>query len=53
MAIPIKSIPELKGKLASEFVKMATANVKKMHSVDFSKQAEKAKKIIEKFNNCI
>lgn len=48
MAIAIKQIPVLKGKVATNFVNKATANLEKKHTVDFSEQAKNAKKILEK-----
>lgn len=48
MAIAIKQIPVLNGKVASSFVKKANANVSKKHSVDFSAQAIIAKSIFSK-----
>lgn len=48
MAIAIKQIPVLKGKIASNFVKKADSNLKRKHSVDFSKETEDARKILAK-----
>tara|TARA_R110002051_G_scaffold70772_1_gene127511 strand:+ start:71615 stop:71770 length:156 start_codon:yes stop_codon:yes gene_type:complete len=48
MAIAIKQIPVLKGSVAKSFVQKATKNMEKRHSVDFTKQAANAKKILEK-----
>ncbi|WP_350289175.1 hypothetical protein [uncultured Croceitalea sp.] len=48
MAIAIKQIPVLKGKVAKSFTHKATKNLEKRHSVDFSEQAANAKKILEK-----
>lgn len=48
MAIAIKSIPVLKGKVASEFVKKADQRFKEKGSVDYSSQAALAAKILSK-----
>lgn len=48
MALEIKSIPVLKGELASAFVAKADANLAKKHTVDFSAQFNSAKKILDK-----
>jgi hypothetical protein len=48
MAIAIKSIPVLSGKLATSFVKSATDNFSKKSTVDFSKQINKANQILAK-----
>lgn len=48
MAIAIKQIPVLKGKVAKGFAKKATNNLEKKETVDFSKQAANAKKILKK-----
>lgn len=48
MAIAIKQIPVLRGKIASAFVKKADDNLAKKHSVDFSAQAKSAQNILAK-----
>ena len=48
MALEIKAIPVLKGKIASEFVKKADASLVKKHTVDFSAQFNCAKNILKK-----
>ena len=49
MAIQIKSIPILTGEVAARFLLKAEANEKgKKHSIDFTEQAIKAKKILSK-----
>ena len=48
MALEIKAVPELKGKIASAFVKKANANVAKKLLVDFSAQVKSAKNILDK-----
>ncbi|HTN38822.1 MAG TPA: hypothetical protein VL053_17195 [Arachidicoccus sp.] len=49
MAIAIKSIPVLKGKVAEEFDRKALKNfTKKKHTIDFTKQADIAAKILAK-----
>ena len=48
MAIAIKSIPVLKAKAAKAFTSTVTANTAKKSSVDFSKQANVASKILAK-----
>ena len=46
MALPIKSIPELIGKDAEIFIK--NADFEKANTIDFSKEVEISRKIIEK-----
>jgi hypothetical protein len=49
MALAIRSIPVLKGKAAKKFVEEAKKNLRShKHSIDFSKQASIAQKILEK-----
>jgi hypothetical protein len=48
MAIAIKSIPVLKHRTAKSFVKKANDSLSRRASVDFSKQLESAKRILEK-----
>lgn len=48
MALEIKSIPVLKGKIALAFVKKADANLAKKHTVDFSVQVNYGKNILAK-----
>lgn len=48
MAIAIKSIPVLKQRTAKSFVKKANDSLSRRASVDFSKQLESAKRILEK-----
>jgi hypothetical protein len=48
MAIAIKSIPTLTGKVAEAFVRKATTTAKRKGSIDFSKQVLTANKILEK-----
>ena len=48
MAIPISSIPALKGKEALAFVEAAENNYKKRGSVDFSDKILIANKILKK-----
>ncbi|MBZ4043366.1 hypothetical protein [Flavobacterium hibisci] len=50
MAIAIRQIPVLKGKIASVFNKKAEDAIAKKHTVDFSAQSAVAKKILEKAN---
>ena len=47
MAITIRQIPVLKGRVASRFTEKADASTVKKHSVDFSAQSSIAKKILE------
>lgn len=46
MALPIKSIPELTGKAARRFIKISDSTKKGV--IDFSKQVEISRKIIDK-----
>ncbi len=46
MALPIKSIPELIGREAEIFIK--NADFAKANTIDFSKQVEISRKIIDK-----
>ncbi|WP_396191371.1 hypothetical protein [Flavobacterium sp.] len=48
MALEIKSIPVLKGKMALTFIKKADASLVKIHTVDFSAQFNCAKNILKK-----
>ncbi|WP_316788834.1 hypothetical protein [Pedobacter frigoris] len=48
MALAIKSIPVLQAKVATKFVRNASANSSKKGSVDFSAQVEQASKILDK-----
>jgi len=48
MAIPINSIPALKGKEALDFVEVAESNYKKKGSVDFSAKIRIADRILKK-----
>lgn len=48
MAIAIKSIPVLRNEAAKAFVAKVTGNTAKKSSVDFSKQATVAAKILAK-----
>jgi hypothetical protein len=48
MAIPISSIPTLKGKEALDFVEVAENNYKKKGSVDFSAKIRIANNILKK-----
>ena len=48
MAIAIRQIPLLKGKVASAFNKKANEAIAKKHSIDFSAQTEMARKILAK-----
>jgi len=48
MALVIKSIPVLKEKVAASFVRNASAQSEKKATVDFSRQAEQASKILAK-----
>jgi len=48
MAIYIKSIPTLKGRLALKFESIANDNASKRASIDFSKQVNEAKSILSK-----
>ncbi len=51
MAIPIKSIPELKGEVAKRFIGRANEAEKQKGTVDFSKQVEITNKILDKYYN--
>lgn len=46
MAIAIKSIPILNGKVAKAFISKADANLKKKATIDFSEQVAKANRIL-------
>ena len=46
MALAIKTVPVLKGKPAERFVKNAQESYAKKGTVDFSKEASNAKKIL-------
>lgn len=48
MAIAIKSVPTLKNKVATKFVKNAELASKKRGTVNFSKQVKAANQILEK-----
>jgi ribosomal protein L7/L12 len=48
MAIPIRSVPTLKGKEAKEFVKKADEAYKNRASIDFSEEIKKSRIILEK-----
>ncbi|MBK9510798.1 MAG: hypothetical protein IPP61_02150 [Cytophagaceae bacterium] len=48
MALTIKGIPTLKSKEAKDFISRAEASIAKKGSVDFSKQLESTKRILEK-----
>ena len=50
MAIYIKPIPTLTGKVAEKFEKIARENQKKRGTVDFSREVEMTKRILEKSN---
>lgn len=50
MAIYIKPIPTLTGKVAEKFEKMARKNESRRGTVDFSREVEMTKKILEKSN---
>lgn len=50
MAIYIKPIPTLTGKVAEAFEKNARANEAKQRTVDFSQEVEMTKRILEKSN---
>ena len=50
MAIYIKPIPTLTGKVAEKFEKIARENEKKRGTVDFSREVEMTKRILEKSN---
>ena len=46
MALPIKSIPELTGEAAERFIKVADST--KKGTIDFTKEMENSRKILEK-----
>jgi len=48
MAIPIRSIPVLEGKVAERFLREARKVEKNPHTIDFSKQMETYRTIVEK-----
>jgi hypothetical protein len=48
MAIPIKSVPTLKGKEAEIFVKKAQQAYNERGSIDFSKQVKIGREILKK-----
>lgn len=48
MALEIKFAPILHGEDAERFIKMANENLKKKHTIDFSKEFEIANKILKK-----
>lgn len=48
MAIAIKQIPVLRGRVAERFVNKAESNLENKHTVDFSEQANNARKILAK-----
>jgi hypothetical protein len=48
MALPIKSIPTLTGKVAEDFIRMADENLKHKGTIDFTKQREAAERILIK-----
>ncbi|MEX0810612.1 MAG: hypothetical protein WD048_00260 [Chitinophagales bacterium] len=48
MAIAIKSIPTLKDKVAKDFVKNANEATRNRASIDFSKQIQTARSILDK-----
>lgn len=48
MAIPIKSVPTLKGKVAELFVRNADKATKERATVDYSKQAKVCASILKK-----
>lgn len=50
MAVYIKPIPTLTGKFAETFEKIARENERKRGTVDFSREAEMTKRILEKSN---
>jgi hypothetical protein len=50
MALPIKSIPVLSGQVAKEFQKKIDDNLKRSHSVDYSKQKRMMKEILKRSN---
>jgi hypothetical protein len=48
MAIRIKTVPLLRGKLAEAFENRASANLVNKESIDFTKEADNAQKILNK-----
>lgn len=50
MALKIRSIPVLTGKVASDFIKKADEAYKNRNTVDFSKEMEVMKRILKKAN---
>jgi hypothetical protein len=48
MALPIRNIPVLEGEVAERFLREARKVEKNPHTIDFSKQMEKSRAIIEK-----
>jgi len=50
MALPIKSIPVLSGQVAKEFQKKIDENLKRSHSVNYSKQKRMMKEILKRSN---
>lgn len=48
MALPIKAVPTLTGKVAEDFIQTADENLKNRGTVDFSKQRENAERILVK-----
>jgi len=50
MAIYIKPIPTLTGEVAEKFEKIARENEAKRGSVDFSREVEMTKRILERSN---
>ena len=50
MAIKIKSVPVLKGKLARDFVRKAKANLARRGTIDFSREIKTTREILRKAN---
>lgn len=50
MAIYVKPIPTLSGKVAENFEKVARENEAKRRTIDFSQEVEMTKRILEKSN---
>lgn len=48
MTIPIRSVPILKGNVATSFIKKADANLIKKSTIDFSKEVSISNKILNK-----
>lgn len=48
MAIAIKNVPTLKNEVAKDFIKKADTAVAKRATVDFRKNSQKAKSILQK-----